>query len=210
MIGVVKIKDGLFICDEFGAQVSLIITLGPRVRCRKQSYPRRQYRRNIATQFLGSHWCTLLNSKLARRRKANAFWRSRKNPRRNFQIHWGGNLKPRKCAHLKYQGVKPLVFCDRNIHNAQVPLEHYENTRIFEFAQAWSWNEAKLFALAAVIWRKADCPRIGTQVSAMERVVWHSYVSLRERRGDPTKHLLKFLVRPDVAPRANHSSKKAG
>jgi hypothetical protein len=23
MIGVVKIKDGLFICDEFGAQVSL-------------------------------------------------------------------------------------------------------------------------------------------------------------------------------------------
>ena len=24
MVGVVKIKDGLFICDEFGAQVSII------------------------------------------------------------------------------------------------------------------------------------------------------------------------------------------
>ncbi len=27
LVGVVKIKDGLFICDEYGAQVSLIIIL---------------------------------------------------------------------------------------------------------------------------------------------------------------------------------------
>lgn len=47
MIGAIKIKDGLFIGDEFAAQVSqlhplcqtLMVTVGPRVRSGEQSDP---------------------------------------------------------------------------------------------------------------------------------------------------------------------------
>ena len=58
IIGAIKIKDGLFIGDEFAAQVStpaVLTRAGPRIRGRKQGLTSSKLRRPVNTEPLGAH-----------------------------------------------------------------------------------------------------------------------------------------------------------
>jgi hypothetical protein len=62
MIGAIKIKDGLFIGDEFAAQViylSFIIFIGLRIRHGKQGQSRDQLCWKAGPKPLGGHWSSL-------------------------------------------------------------------------------------------------------------------------------------------------------
>lgn len=203
MIGVVKIKDGLFICDEFGAQVSLMLTVGPRVCSGKQSHSRCKYRWNSTAQFLGGNRCSVSDPQLARRRETNTFRRSRKNSGWNFQIYWGSHSKPWECPHSKHQSSKSLLFCDCDLHYAQVSVEHYENARVFEFAQTRPGNETQLFAITAVVRGQTDCSRTRAKIPAMERVIRHNHLPLGERRSHFAQHVLEFTVWSALVLRTN-------
>ena len=66
VVGAIKIKDGLFIGDEFAAQVQLTNTAGFRVRCRQQGYTHHKLFRTTSPQSLGANRRAILNVLLAR------------------------------------------------------------------------------------------------------------------------------------------------
>lgn len=76
MIGAIKIKDGLFIGDEFAAQVksSLLsyLNIGLGVRHGQQSQPHYQLRWQTGPKPLGSYRGRLFKIQLARLRKLGA------------------------------------------------------------------------------------------------------------------------------------------
>jgi hypothetical protein len=146
MIGVVKIKDGLFICDEFGAQVSYsdptftvccqsvfrlfsksIIwrcktdyILGSRVRRGEQSHKSCKYSWDPIAQFLGSHWGLVPHSQLARRWKADFVRLGWENTRWNLQIHRRGYRKSRERANSISKGSKSRLFCYCDLYYEKV------------------------------------------------------------------------------------------
>ena len=74
MIGAIKIKDGLFIGDEFAAQVKSLLSylIGLGVRHGQQSQPHYQLRWQTGPKPLGSYRGRLLKIQLARPRKLGA------------------------------------------------------------------------------------------------------------------------------------------
>ena len=156
MIGVVKIKDGLFICDEFGAQVSFShlalpicyqpglsafsklslwrlktdFVLGPRVRSGEQSDKGCKYSWDPIAQFLGSYRSLVPHSQLVRRWKADFVRLSWENTRWNLQIHWRSDRKSWERANLISEGSKPRLFCYSNLYNEKIQMEYHENSRV--------------------------------------------------------------------------------
>ena len=183
MIGVVKIKDGLFICDEFGAQVSWVplhlelchhlvfrsfsslfslrlktdYFLGSRVRCGEQSHPSCKYSWDSIAQFLGSYWGLVPHSQLARRRKADFVWLGWENTRWNLQIHWRSNWKPWERANLISKGLEPRLFCHRDLHYEEIQMEHHENSGVPQLSPSWTRNETKFPAPNSNVWKQTSC-----------------------------------------------------
>ena len=182
MIGVVKIKDGLFICDEFGAQVSFShlalpicyqpgfrafswlslwrlksdFVLGPRVRSGEQSDKGCKYSWNPIAQFLGSYRSLVPHSQLARRWKADFVRLSWENTRWNLQIHWRSDRKSWERANLISEGSKPRLFCYSYLYYEKIQMEYHENTRVPQLPPSWPRNETELPAPNLNVWEQTS------------------------------------------------------
>lgn len=91
MIGAIKIKDGLFIGDEFAAQVSFyywMIIIGFGICGSQQSNTHSKLFSKINPKSLGSNRGSLPFLFVAGLRKLNTIWRKRSNNQRDFWLYW--------------------------------------------------------------------------------------------------------------------------